>query len=1121
VTNNPTYDPAGIERLSRGEKRALLARILRKKSRAVSTNPMSLGQKALYLLHLTAPQSPAYNMAMAVRIRARGDSAALRRACQLLLARHPCLRSRFAVRDGHAVQEIDAYQEVRFEHRELFDADLDHIRKVLCEESQRPFDLKNGPVFRVMAVSRSERDHILLLCVHHTVCDGWSFWVLLDELRVLYTAALTGTARPLAPLSNTYADFVHEQAAMLAGEGGRRLSAYWMQRLAGAQFILDLPTDRARPPVQTLRGSSCRFLVSTDLLHRLRSLSRHSRVTLFMTMLTAFQVLLHRYTGQDDFLIGTATAGRSRPEFTGIVGYFINPVVLRADLCGDPSFQELLHRTQRVVAEALVHQDYPFPLLVQQLQPTRDPSRSPLFQVLFNWQKPPRQAHGDSTTPVELFDVPGREGQFDLSLEIGEAPNELCCTFRYSTDLFDFDTIERMAKRFIDLLQQGATAPHEPVSAIRLLPVAEERLLVVDWNNTDIAYPVDQCLHHLIEAQADRNPKAPAVWCDDVELSYGELNRNANVIAQRLSALGVGPEVLVGLYLHPSIEQIEALLAVLKAGGAYLPLDITDPSDRLTKLLQDANPQVVITTRSLAGKLNGGTAAVLCVDEQQIDASHASGIGPRATVGPRNLAYAIYTSGSTGAPKAVLVEHRQIVNYTLAVLDRLEFSKLTRFALLQSINWDGGLTILFPALCSGGQVHIISRERSCDPRTLAAYIRRHDIQCLKITPSHLAALETHGGGEALLPSECLVLGGEPSSFDWVKQICSRNPSCRVVNHYGPTEATVGALVYCVTLEAPSRPAITPLGRPLPNVRAYVLDPGLRICPIDVPGELYLGGAGITRGYLNRPALTAENFIPDPFRPTPGARLYRTGDFARYLPDGNIEFLGRTDTQVKLRGIRIEPAQIEAVLRQHVELQDAAVIVREDQDGQKQLVAYIVPRQLGSVSPITVRQYARSRLPAYMVPAMFVLLDGLPLTASGKLNRSALPPPTEILERSRSRVPPRGQTERLIGTLWEDALKFRPIAIDDNFFDLGGHSLLLIGVHDRLQEQLGRDIPLVTLFSHPTVRSLAAHLDGVPDETDGTHHGLARAHARLGATILLEQRRTQRLAFRDVPEETSS
>jgi amino acid adenylation domain-containing protein len=1120
VTQTPAAVAGDFQRLGPAEKRALLARILREKAGAPSIHPLSYGQKALYVLHLVAPQSPAYNMGLAMRIRTPTvDRSALRVACQRLLDRHPSLRSRLVIRDGKPMQEIDAYQQVQLDERHFPQVELDQIRTVLRTELEQPFDLAHGPVFRVIVISRSERDHVLFLCVHHTVCDGWSLWLLLDELRLLYIAIATGARDPLLPLPAIYGDFVEWQRTMLAGQEGERLATYWMRQLAGAPAVLELPTDRPRPPAQTFNGSSCRFAVSADLLRRLKEAARQSETTLFMTVLATFQVLLHRYTNQDDFLIGTTTTGRSRPEFAGVVGYFTNPVAVRANLSGDPTFRELQQRVKGVMAQAIAHQDYPFPLVVQRMQPVRDPSRSPLFQVFFNWQKPIRLAKAEERTAFELFDVGGREGVFDLSLEVGESPDALLCTFRYNTDLFRPDSIEQMAARFHDLLRQAAFASDERVSSLRIMSFAEEHKIITEWNDTAKAYPTNLCLHHLIEAQAARNPDAPALRFGNLHRSYGELDRNANARAHHLAALGVKPEMLVAICLPPSIEQIEAILAVLKSGGAYLPIDANDPPDRLAQLLADAKPHLVLTNKAIAEKFTDCASTIVCLEEQRIDLAPAAITVPHTRVGPCNLAYALYTSGTTGAPKAALVEHRNIVNYTLAISERLGLEKVARFGLLQPLTWDGGTGSLFAALSCGGEVHLILPELSCDQHALAAYLDLHDVRYLKITPSHLCALETVG--ETSLPIGCLMLGGEASNFIWFQGIRSRNPSCQVFNHYGPTEATIGALVYSADCRAAPTTPVTPLGRPLANIQAYVLNHRLQPSPVGLVGELYLGGAGVGRGYLNRPALTALRFIPNIFRAGTGARLYRTGDLARYLPDGNIEFLGRTDTQVKHHGIRVELSEIEAVLNEHADVREAAVMLRKDQGARGRLVAYVVPRQKASALPQSLRHYASSKLPAYMVPAAFVMLDRLPLTSRGKLNRAALPLPGQASDAAAPINPPRGRTERLIAKVWEDVLDRRPISIDDNFFDAGGDSLLVIVIHARLQDQLRRKIEFISLFEHPTIRLLAARLDGAEDEVSGRSRGLARAESRRAVAVPAQHRRAKRFDSRQPSEGSTS
>ncbi|HEY3304677.1 MAG TPA: amino acid adenylation domain-containing protein [Candidatus Binatia bacterium] len=938
--------------------------------------PLSFAQQRLWFLDQLEPDNPLYNVPTALRLSGKLSVELLRRSLDAIVARHEALRTTFVPLDGIPVQVIGAYRPVELTVIDLAQGSPSEreakLRLALKEESRRPFKLSADLMLRATLARLDDDDHVLLLVMHHIASDGWSREILFHELAVLYRAFAEGKPEPLPERPIQYADFAVWQRERLQGKILEDQLSYWKQRLAGLT-VLDLPIDHPRPAVQSFRGARQSFALPKALCDELKAFSRRQGLTLFMTLLSAFQVLLHRYTGQDDIVIGSPIAGRTRAEIEELIGLFINTLVLRGDLSGDPKFTELLARVRQAALEAYEHQELPFEKLVEELRPERDPSRSPLFQVMFVLQNMPRTAlelAGVTVTPLE---VDSGTAKFDLTLSMAEQAGLLRATLEYSADLFEEATIERMAGHFQTLLEGIVRNPDQRLSELRILTEAERHRILIEWNDTKRDYPTDKCIHELFEEQVERTPDAVAVvfpstgsgQSEDRQLTYGELNRRANQLAHYLKKRGVGPEALVGLCVERSLEMVVGLLGILKAGGAYLPLDTSSPNKRLAFILQDAHIAVLLTQRRLAEGLSDEVRHTICLDTDWQAVARESDANPVSSTKGENLAYVIYTSGSTGTPKGVLVEHRQILNYVKGISDRLHLEPGAGFAMVQPLSVDSSQTVIFPALISGGCLHVISEDRAADPRALGDYFRRFPIDLLKIAPSHLAALHISSPPERLLPRRWLVLGGEASRRDWVENLRPLT-RCSTFNHYGPTEATVGALTFAIGREQSDHASSTvPIGRPLPNIHVYILDPHGQPLPVGIPGELHIGGSGVTRGYLNRPELTTEKFIPNPFSDEPGARLYKSGDVARYLPDGNIEFLGRADHQVKIRGFRVELGEIEAVLGQHPDVRDVTVLAREDIPGRQRLVAYIVANK--ERAPTTGGRQ-RYRLPNHMAVA---------------------------------------------------------------------------------------------------------------------------------------------------------
>ena len=1026
---------------------------------AVATLPVSEGQKALWFIHESDPTSSAYNVGVALRIRTAVDAVALRRSFQALTDRHASLRATFSAPEGEPVQEIQPWVQVFFEQvavDEEFDASL--VARV-GDTHRRPFDLRTGPLLRVHLCSRGAGDHVLLISMHHIVCDALSIWTMLQDVQAIYAGEL------LTAPSASYADYVTWQREMLAGPEGERLWEFWRTRLAGDLPSLALPVDKPRPAVLGFAGASQVIRISEELTAKLRALSRAHQATLHNALLGAYTTLLHRYTGQEDLIVGCATAGRPA-RFAGVVGYFTNPVPIRADLSGNPEFLTLLEQIRRITLDALDHQQMPFGLLVQRLQPPRDLSRSPIFQGDFALLKrPPAYRHGRSAgLPFEPFELAAEEGQFDLSLHVTENDADLTAAFKYNTALFEPETVRAMAECFVRVLESLADDPRQCINQVPLLVDERRRTLLEAGCGPRVSYQ-PLTVQQMFERRAELTPDAVAAeeFESGAILSYAELNCRANRLAHHLRAIGAKPDVLIGICLERSLDLVAAILAVVKAGAAYVPLDPSYPPERLAFMMEDAGIPVLLTTGRLAAGLRvPEDVAVIDLnrDWPSIDANSED--NPPAPSGPDNLAYVIYTSGSTGRPKGTLITHGGLTNYLCWAIDAYRVTEGCGAPISSAIGFDATITSFFAPLAVGGKVVLLPEQGTLE--ALAECLRRNrGFSLIKITPAHLEALS-----HLLAPEDCegranaFVIGGEALRGDMLAFWQRHAPGTRLVNEYGPTETVVGCCVY--EAREPLNASV-PIGRPIANTQLYVLDGNMQLVPRGVIGELYIGGAGVARGYLNRPDLTHAKFVPDPFSAEPGARLFRTGDLVRFLPDGNLDFLGRADQQVKIRGYRIELGEIESLLAQHSQVEAAVAVVR-----QGHIVAYVVPRAVGP-GAAELRRYLAERLPDYMVPAFLLALPEFPLTPNGKVDRKALPAP-ETSRAGSQFVPPRDSVELKIAGLWEEVLGIRPVGVKDNFFDLGGHSLLAVRLMTRLQREFSRAMPLAAILRGPTVERLA-------------------------------------------------
>ena len=1085
---------SSLSKLS-SERLELLARRLKKKGESVpkttqtisrrteaSSAPLSFAQQRLWFIDQLEPGNPAYNNLDAFRLTDRLNVAALERTTSEIVKRHEALRTTFPTVDGQPVQIISQTLSVP-----LRVTDLSHLpavgreaeaERLVREEAQRPFDLAQGPLLRTTLLRLGEEDHILLLAMHHIVSDGWSGGVLFQEITALYEAFSTGKPAPLPELPVQYADYAVWQRGWLQGEVLEKQLSYWRERLSGAPPVLELPTDHPRPAVQSFRGARQSVMLSKSLTEALRTLSQREGATLFMILLAAFQTLLRRYSNQEEIVVGSPIAGRTRPETEGLIGLFVNTLVLHTDLSGDPSFRELLGRVREVALGAYAHQDVPFEKLVEELQPKRSLSHTPLFQVMFILQNAPRLALNLSGLTLKSLEFDNGTAQFDVTLSVVEVAEGLQAKFEYNTDLFDAATITRMLKHFQVLLEGVVANPDQRLSELPLLTEAERHQLLIEWNDTAVEYPRDICLHELFEAQVTRTPEAVAVVFEEEQLTYRELNRRANQLARYLRKLGVGPEVLVGIMMERSIEMVVGLLGILKAGGAYVPLDPAYPQERLSFMLEDARVPVLLTQARLAESLPQSEAEVVSVDALREVIAQEGVENPAGGATAENLAYVIYTSGSTGRPKGAMNSHRGICNRLLWMQDAYQLTGADRVLQKTPFSFDVSVWEFFWPLLTGARLVVAQPGGHQDSDYLVKLITEQKITTLHFVPSMLQVFLEGWGLETCDSLKQVMCSGEALPFELQERFFARL-NAELHNLYGPTEAAVDVTFWACERESNRR--TVPIGRPIANTQIYLLDRRLQPVPVGVPGELYIGGVGVARGYLNRPELTAERFIPDPFSAEDGARLYKTGDLARYLPDGNIEYLGRIDHQVKLRGFRIELGEIEAVLQQYAGVRDVVVLLREDGPGDKRLVAYVAVRGEAAPGPAELRRFLSERLPEYMVPQAFVLLDELPLTPNGKVDRRALPEPDGARpEPGAGYVAPRGAEEEEVARVWAEVLKVERVGADDNFFELGGHSLLVMQVVSRLRRSLGVELPLRSLFEAPTVVGLAEAIKKLKD-----------------------------------------
>jgi amino acid adenylation domain-containing protein/non-ribosomal peptide synthase protein (TIGR01720 family) len=1049
--------------------------------------PLSFAQTRLWFLNQLQPGTAIYTIPGAFRLKGLLNIAALQSSFNEIIRRHEALRTTFTTVEGQPVVAIapaptdedvlSPYTLSVTDLRYLPDTEREVVaQKQAIEEIQRPFDLERGPLLRTTLLRLGEEEFILVLTIHHIVADGWALGLLIRELAVFYETFSTqkpmlqpAKLSPLPELPIQYADFADWQRQWLQGEVLETQLSYWKQQLGGDLPVLQLPSDRPRPIRQTFQGKSSSFVLSQCLSRAIASLASSEGATLYMTLLAAFKVLLYRYTGQEDILVGSPVANRNRTETEGLIGVFVNTLVMRTQLDGNLSFRELLGRVREVVLGADAHQDLPFEKLVEELQPDRNTSHSPLFQVMFVLQNAPVESLVFSGLTLEPRVLDKGTAEYDLTLDISETREGIHCRVEYNTDLFDDTTIFRMMGHFQTLLEGIVMDCEQRISQLPLLTQMERDQLLVEWNNTQAEYPRNACIHQLFEAQVEKTPDAVAVVFDNEQLTYRELNQRANQLARYLQQLGIQPDVLVGICVERSLEMVVGLLGILKAGGAYVPLDPAYPKERLAFMLEDAQMPVLLTQQRLVEMLPPYQAKVICLDKDwdAIAVHHQS--NPSSEVTTDNLVYVIYTSGSTGTPKGAMNTHQGLCNRLLWMQDAYQLTATDRVLQKTPFSFDVSVWEFFWPLLCGARLVVAQPGGHQDSAYLVKVIASQQITTIHFVPSMLQIfLEEPGLGVC----NCLkrvICSGEALPFSLQERFFACLDA-QLHNLYGPTEAAIDVTFWDCRRQSDF--PIVPIGRPIANTQIYLLDQHLQPFPIGVPGELYIGGDGLARGYLNRPDLTSERFIPNPFSDKPGARLYRSGDLARYLSNGEIEYLGRIDHQVKVRGFRIELGEIEAVLSQHPAVRETVVVVREDEPGSKRLVAYAVLHPEQTLTITELRRFLDEKLPNYMVPTALVMLEELPLTPNGKVDRRTLPAPDTARPESESTfVPPRTPVEEVLAGIWSDVLRREPIGVHDNFFELGGDSILSLQIIFRAN-QAGFKLTPKQLFEHQTIAELA-------------------------------------------------
>jgi amino acid adenylation domain-containing protein/non-ribosomal peptide synthase protein (TIGR01720 family) len=1056
--------------------------LIEKAGKETSIHPLSYGQKALYFLYLNDPESPAYNVAFTARILSKVNVNAFRKALQRLINRHPSLRTNYFVKDGSPVQKIHGYKDVCFEETDVSGLGENEIKEKVKNTSCIPFDLESGDLLKTHLFKFSDEDHVLLISIHHIANDGFSMSVLLKELKYFYEIETGYMHEPLPALTHKYTDYINELDEFIKSDKGNNEWNYWKDELSGELPVLNLPTDKIRPASQTFNGSTEYFNLDPDLVVKLKSLAQKESTTLFVTLLSAYGLFLHRYTGQNDIIVGTPTSGRYNTKFENIIGYFINPVAIRSNFEDEPVFKDYLSKVKRKVLNAITNEDLPFSVIVDRLNLKRDPSRSAVFQTFFGLQRltgednlqeiivPGNKNAKAKWGELELrpFEISQQEGQFDLTLEFAEGKEIFSGAFKYNTDLFERETVRQMSVCFVNLLNSIVKGKDKKISGLELLSSADKDLILNKWNDTDFHFNEMGFLHQLFEKQAEKTPENTALVFEGQSIKYSELNQRSNQLANYLIKLGAGPGTLTGLCIERSPEMVIGLLGILKSGSAYIPIDTDYPQSRIDLMINDSNAKILITQNNSADKLPKDRTNIVIFEEAINRIQAEDDKNPEINIDLEDPAYVIYTSGSTGAPKGVVISHRSISNHMLWMKEIFKPDESDSVLQKTPFSFDASVWEFYLSLISGGKLIIAKPEGHLDMPYMTDTIIKNNITILQLVPSLLRMLLEEKNITNCKSLKNIFCGGEALTFDLQEKLFSKL-DVNFYNLYGPTEATIDSTYFKCDRNYTGR--TLPVGKPVYNTKAYILDKYLNPVPAGVPGELYLGGVNIAKGYLNNPDLTNEKFTEDIFTKNKNRKLYKTGDLARYLKDGNIEFLGRADHQVKFRGFRIELGEIETRLSEHEAIKNSVVIVREDKPGSQRLTAYIVFNDDNKSDVNTLKKYLGNLLPAYMVPSDFIVIKEIPLTPNLKIDRDALPEPDKIKFNPDNIALPELPVEKMLLKIWKDVLGEENIGIKDNFFNLGGDSIISIQIISKAGQE-GIKITPRQMFKYQTISELA-------------------------------------------------
>jgi amino acid adenylation domain-containing protein len=1066
---------AEIAHLDAAQKRALLEQLLREKARKPKLFPLSFAQQRLWFLDKFQPNSAAYNVPTVVRLTGSFDLDPFQKALDLVVVRHESLRTTFEGNDDSPAQRINPPSSVNMQV-----IDLAHLPppeqktesdRIISEEIARPFDLSKDLMIRTTLIRLAPAEHILVLVTHHVASDEWSLRILFSEWAAYYAGIREGKQAALPELPIQYADFAQWQRDWLGSDDYKKQLEYWSGQLQSAP-VLQLPTDRPRPTTQTFNGALFGRWIPKEIIDRLKVFSRQERCTLFMTLLAAFKVLMHRYTQQQDIIIGCPIAGRNRLETEPMIGFFVNTLAVRTALAAHSNFRALLKSVRESTLGAYANQDMPFDKLVEELHPERSSTHMPFVQVVFSLNNEFVEEQIFPGVRSEEIEVDTRTSKFDLTVVAKDTPHGLNTVIEYNTDLFDETRIDRLLGHFQQLLESLLAKPDEAISRLEMLPRAEHQQLLADWNRTERAYPCNATVVELFEAQVSKNPTAVALQFEDKTITYRELSACSNRIAHYLLRNGVEEGSLVGVYMERSIDMVAAFLGILKAGAAYVPLDLSYPKERIEFMMSDAKMPLILTQSSLQKDLPSG-ARIVALDAERTSMETLPEDAPAIAGTAESVAYVIYTSGSTGKPKGVAVPHRGITRLVLNT-DYVSLSPADRIAQASNASFDAATFEIWGALLNGARAIGISKDVALSPSDFAEVLRNERITTLFLTTALFNQLAREVPG-AFASLTNVLFGGEAVDPKWVSAVLQGEPPKRLLHVYGPTENTTFSTWYEVKQVSDDK--TVPIGKPIANSTLFILNPEMQPVPVGVPGEIYVGGDGLAVGYWERPELTAEKFVRHPFSADPSARLYRTGDVGRFDSDGNVEFIGRIDHQIKLRGFRIELGEIEALLARHPKVSNAVTMLREDVPGDKRLVAYLIPKLIpkgDAPASAELKTYLKQHLPEYMVPSAFVVMRRFPLTPNEKIDRKALPAPEQNRPVSdRTFLAPRDAIEQQLAKIWEKVLGLQPIGVADNFFELGGHSLLAVRVFSQIEKTLGRKLPLATLFRAPTIEQIAA------------------------------------------------